>query len=566
MDRRTTLAIVLCFFIFMFWQKYFIEPNAGHAVPPAAQTAQTSSGAAQAVAPDSSTTGVVPAVAQPAQNVQPALSAANQNDHSGGATGLPALIKMRLSTSLGDLYVSNGHQFIDGWTLKDYNLKTSFDLYEHVQTLLGMRAPVKEFSWPVDLASVTNDKNELEFALDDPSFAYLNSVQGKLSEIPDGVQWTYDDSQIKLTRIIRSEPNKPFLNVQILAEFKAKHPAFGFVSLSAHGFEKDPGAQDRQLLYWTNKAIERVPLKSSSELKEIGTEVKYIGAADRYFLFTAISEGAVPSKGLIQPTGSFAGKISLVYPISGNSINIPLKVYFGPKDLEILRSVDPLLDLTVDFGWFTAIAYPLLWFLKLFFKYLHNYGLAIILLTLILKVVTYPLTYKSMKSMKEMAKIQPQLQKIREQYKDDKEALNREMLVMMRSHGYNPMAGCLPMLLQMPIFFALYRVLYQSIELFHAPFALWITDLSSKDPYFVTPVLLSATMFIQQKLSPATATDPAQQKMMQFMPLMFGFFMLTLPSGLTLYMLTNALASIAQQMILNKKFAATSVVPATSSV
>ena len=146
------------------------------------------------------------------------------------------------------------------------------------------------------------------------------------------------------------------------------------------------------------------------------------------------------------------------------------------------------------------------------------------------------------------------MQKIREKYKDDKEKLNKEMLSLMRTHGYNPAAGCLPMIIQMPIFFALYRVLYSSIELFHAPFAFWIQDLSSRDPFYVTPVLLAVTMFLQQKISPqAAATDPAQQKMMQFMPLIFGFMMLNLPSGLTLYMLVNALASIGQQLILNKK-------------
>ena len=155
--------------------------------------------------------------------------------------------------------------------------------------------------------------------------------------------------------------------------------------------------------------------------------------------------------------------------------------------------------------------------------------------------------------MKDMARLQPQLAKIREKYKDDKEALNREMLSLMKTHGYNPAAGCLPMIIQMPIFFALYRVLYSSIELFHAPFAFWIQDLSGRDPYYVTPVLLAGTMFLQQKLSPQTATDPAQQKMMQFMPLIFGFMMLNLPSGLTLYMLVNALSSIVQQLILNKK-------------
>jgi YidC/Oxa1 family membrane protein insertase len=155
--------------------------------------------------------------------------------------------------------------------------------------------------------------------------------------------------------------------------------------------------------------------------------------------------------------------------------------------------------------------------------------------------------------MKQMARLQPELQKLRDKHADDKEAQNRAVLEFMRGNGYNPAAGCLPMLIQMPIFFALYRVLYSSIELYHAPFMFWIKDLSAHDPFYVTPVLMSVTMFLQQKLSPSTATDPVQQKMMMMMPLIFGAFMLSLPSGLTLYMLVNALVSIIQQLIMNKK-------------
>jgi YidC/Oxa1 family membrane protein insertase len=159
-----------------------------------------------------------------------------------------------------------------------------------------------------------------------------------------------------------------------------------------------------------------------------------------------------------------------------------------------------------------------------------------------------------MKSMKQVAKVQPQIQKLKEKYKDKPEEMNKEMLKLMRTQGYNPVAGCLPILIQMPVFFALYRVLYQSFELYQAPFFGWIHDLSLKDPFYVTPLLLVVTMYFQQKLTPVSATmDPMQQKMMQFMPVVFGLMMLTLPSGLTIYMLTNALASIVLQIYLNKK-------------
>jgi YidC/Oxa1 family membrane protein insertase len=187
----------------------------------------------------------------------------------------------------------------------------------------------------------------------------------------------------------------------------------------------------------------------------------------------------------------------------------------------------------------------------------QNYGLAIIVLTFLIKMLLYPLTYTSMKSMSKIAKLQPQLNALREKYKDDREKLNVEMMNFMKTNGYNPVGGCLPILIQMPIFFALYRVLFNSMELYQAPFFGWIQDLSSPDPFFITPVLLCGLMYLQQKISPSTATDPMQQKMLQIMPVLFGVFMLLLPAGLNIYMVVNSAVSIAQQYFLNKKLGLT---------
>jgi YidC/Oxa1 family membrane protein insertase len=244
---------------------------------------------------------------------------------------------------------------------------------------------------------------------------------------------------------------------------------------------------------------------------------------------------------------------SLIYKVQGSSFIIKNKYYFGPKEIDTLKKVGHKLETAVDFGWFTVFALPLLWLLKWFNAFVHNYGISIILLTILIKILLYPLTFKSMKSMKDMQKIQPKLNAIREKYKDDKEALNREMMNLMKTHGYNPLSGCLPMFIQMPVFIALYNVLYGAIDLYGQPFFGWIRDLSAKDPYYVTPLLLALMMFLQQKLTPTTTTDPAQQKAMMFMPIVFAFMMLWLPSGLTLYMLVNSIISIIQQMIINKK-------------
>lgn len=515
MDRRTLLAITLCFGIYVAWQKLYLEPRMPQPAPTAALTEAASLGTANQVLEQAKPQAITPAPAPTPSRPETRLT-------------VPA--------ATGEATVGDSGRFLKDWRLKSYKKRL---------------APGAE---AIDLGTVTHQDSEIELAFDDPAYAYLNTVQGTLTSIPNGTLWVHEDANVKLTREITGSASQAFLDLKISIEFKNKRPGYAFLSLAAKTLEKDPEEQDRQLLYFTNQTVERVLLKDVA-LTEIKTPLKYIAAANRYFVLSLVAQpsGAEP-RGLLQPGTSGASRISLVYPLAGQATTIPARIYFGPKELDLLRSVDGTLDHVVDFGWFTVFAYPLLKLLKWFYQYVGNYGVAIILLTLLLKIATYPLTYKSMKSMKEMAKLQPQLQKIREKYADDKEALNREMLSLMRTHGYNPMAGCLPILIQMPIFFALYRVLYSSIELYQAPFALWINDLSAHDPYYVTPVLLTVTMFVQQKLTPNTATDPMQAKMLQFMPIMFGAFMLALPSGLTVYMLVNALASIVQQMILNKKF------------
>jgi YidC/Oxa1 family membrane protein insertase len=510
MDRKTLLTISLCFLIFALWQKFYIEPRLPQ------QTVVSSQGSpANPAAPPS------------------ASSQATLGQAAPIAVAAKQVLPVNLST--GSAKVSSANQTFTGWDLKSYRLGIAPE------------------AAAVDLKSVTNHEGEMEIAFELPELGYLTGVQGRIEATPQGVIWSYEDANLKIVRETVGSEAQAFVDVKYHLEFKAKKPSYAYISLVGRSVPDDKEAQDRSLLYWTNNSLESAILSSDVPLKEVSTPVKWVGVNSRYFLMTLVSSGAIEPRALLQPAGAHTGRISMVFPVSGQSMTIPLRAYFGPKELNLLSSVEPSLDHAVDFGWFTAFAYPLLRVMKWFYEWVHNWGVAIILLTILVKILTFPLTYKSMKSMKQMAKLQPQLQKLREKYKDDKEALNREMLTFMRSNGYNPVSGCLPMLIQMPIFFALYRVLYSSIELYHAPFWLWIRDLSDKDPYYVTPVLLTLTMYIQQKMMPNTATDPAQQKMMQFMPIMFGAFMLTLPSGLTIYMLVNALTSIVQQIVLNRK-------------
>jgi YidC/Oxa1 family membrane protein insertase len=232
-------------------------------------------------------------------------------------------------------------------------------------------------------------------------------------------------------------------------------------------------------------------------------------------------------------------------------MEVKYSAFLGPKDLTILKAVDKNLAGVVDFGFFSALGRPILNMLKWFHGLVGNWGVAIILLTLLVRFLVLPFNVMSFRSMKSMQIIQPQIQALKERFKGDPNRLNQEMLVLFKTNKVNPLGGCLPVLLQIPIFFALYQVLGQSVELYQAPFMLWIQDLSHKDPYFVLPVLMGVTMFLQQRITPTTM-DPAQAKILMFMPIIFTVFMLALPSGLTLYIFVSTLFGIAQQLYLMK--------------
>ena len=223
----------------------------------------------------------------------------------------------------------------------------------------------------------------------------------------------------------------------------------------------------------------------------------------------------------------------------------------GPKKLDSLEKLKIGLEKSVNHGWFSFVALPLLWFLIFLHGFLGNWGLAIIALTFIVKLALHPINKKAMTSMKEMQKIQPQLKELQAKFKDNKERLNQEMMQLFKTHKVNPMGGCLPMILQMPIYIALYNVLWNSIELYHSPFIWFYKDLSAPDPYYISPVLLGIFMVLQQRLTPQAANiDPAQQKIMMFMPLMFSVFLIFLPAGLVIYIFVNTFMSVVQQYMI----------------
>ena len=238
---------------------------------------------------------------------------------------------------------------------------------------------------------------------------------------------------------------------------------------------------------------------------------------------------------------------------SGESVSFKFRSWFGPKSQAVMTAYAPELKEVMDLGMFSAISHIFLQVLEFLYGALGNWGLAIIVFTVLLKTLLYPLVKSSSTSMYRMKALQPQMNAIKEKFKNDPQRQQQETLKFMSEHKVNPLKGCLPILPQFPLFIACWRTLSNSVELRHAPFFGWISDLSAEDPYFVTPILLGLLLFLQQKLTPTTGMDKTQERMLLLMPVMFSLFMLTLPAGMVLYSLTNSVVSIAQQQWLNRK-------------
>ncbi|ELY5932059.1 membrane protein insertase YidC [Cronobacter turicensis] len=234
----------------------------------------------------------------------------------------------------------------------------------------------------------------------------------------------------------------------------------------------------------------------------------------------------------------------------GQTAKLASTLWVGPEIQDKMAAVAPHLDLTVDYGWLWFISQPLFKLLKWIHSFLGNWGFSIIAITFIVRGVMYPLTKAQYTSMAKMRLLQPKIQAMRERLGDDKQRMSQEMMALYKAEKVNPLGGCFPLLIQMPIFLALYYMLMGSVELRHAPFALWIHDLSAQDPYYILPILMGATMFFIQKMSPTTVTDPMQQKIMTFMPVIFTVFFLWFPSGLVLYYIVSNLVTILQQQLI----------------
>ncbi|MGI9224949.1 MAG: membrane protein insertase YidC [Woeseiaceae bacterium] len=320
-------------------------------------------------------------------------------------------------------------------------------------------------------------------------------------------------------------------------------------------FNVDSYSFDGPIIYDGDKAekLARDDLQEDGVV-DYSTANGWVAAIEHHFLSAIVPEADAQHVFRVEVAGdtmiaSVVGAKQTVEPGTSHTFNRTL--YVGPKIQAQLSELHERLKLTVDYGWLTILSQPMFWLLAFIFQYVGNWGVSIIIVTILIKLVFYKLTESSGRSMAKMRNLQPRMKALQERYKDDKQAQSQAMMEMYKREQVNPAAGCLPILIQMPFFLAFYWVLVESVEMRQAPFAFWITDLSSRDPFFILPLIMGAAMLLQQKLNPAPA-DPVQARVMQIMPIMFTGFFAFFPSGLVLYWATNTVLSIAQQWKINK--------------
>jgi YidC/Oxa1 family membrane protein insertase len=335
--------------------------------------------------------------------------------------------------------------------------------------------------------------------------------------------------------------------------------------------ETGPGSQFLFIgpAYYANESLTEVKGGDYEDgPKTVSGKMDWVAYEGTYFMCGILPQGDSVISTTMQELGEEGVRMKVSSALDtlqpGEEKVYTYKLYFGPKKLDILKSVGSNLNKAVNFGWFDVIAQPTLWLLNIFHGIFKNYGIAIILVTIIFKAIFWPITQKGLKSMKNMQKLQPKMVKLKEKYKSDPTKMNQEVMNLYKTYKVNPLGGCLPMVLQIPVFFALYKVLLMCIELRHAPFMLWISDLSAPDrlpigidiPYLggipVLTLLMGGSMFLQQKMTPTTA-DPTQAKIMLFLPILFTCMFVNFASGLVLYWFVNNLLAIFQQQMLNRQ-------------
>jgi len=556
-QARVVIAIVLSLLVFLVWN-YFFTPQPPVNTKPPESVDQKSEPQAPLVAEPTT-----PAASAPAAGT----SAKPEPIGLPQETGAPAR-KVTIETPLYRVVLSERGGVFSRFVLKNYKEK------------MGADAPLKEMI-DQDLKSgifQIGFANQSIPNLGTAVFRIDNEQETvSIKDEPVAVSCTWTSGQgLAVTKEFVFDPQSYLIDMRVrvandpgqaLADslwvsmgklFEEEKRMYGFTGASTY----------------MNGKLEQVALKKIAESEPMTGKMQWMALQDRYFILSLVpkNENQGTLKIGMGPDGVVENRYTKPSQAFGTeSPQSEFQIYIGPKSLKLLKSYNNDLDKAINFGWFDIIARPLLYLMN----YIHdnlvaNYGIAIIILTIITKIIFWPLGNKSYKSMAEMKKLQPLIAEIREKYKGDKQRMNQETMALYRTYKVNPMGGCLPMVVQIPVFFALYRMLYEAIELRHAPFMGWITDLSAPDrlgnfsfsiplmePPYGIPVLtlvMGVSMLLQQKMSPP-AGDPTQAKMMMIMPVVFIFIFINFSSGLVLYWLVNNIISIGQQYYTQKKHA-----------
>jgi len=436
----------------------------------------------------------------------------------------------------------------------------------------GYRETIQKEAPPIRLVRKEQTGYDLSALFTDATLKEFGNAEYKGRALADGYIFEYENAAASVTKTFKTDAESHFVRSDIKINFKdTAQGNKGYLILPIGGkslkFDANHPLESWQVAAYLNDTLTRKNVDSLTEGETVlQGNTHWVGFGNRYFSTALINDASLNPDVVLLKRPDFDGAF-LRYPLQlkpdQKEVLISYRTYIGPKDYAILSTVPGMRQL-IDYGTFSFLAYPLLELLRFFYKFVHNYGIAIILLTILVRLLFYPLSVKSARSMKAMQKLQPQIQALKAKYKDDAQRFNQEQMALFKAHKVNPLGGCLPMLIQLPVFFALYSVLGNSIELFHAPFFGWVQDLSGKDPYYVFPVLMGIAMFFQQKMTPMAGMDPMQQKMMMIMPVVFSFIMINLPSGLTIYIFLSTLLGIAQQVIINREHAASGVTLASA--
>jgi len=558
MDQaRLIIAIGLSFLVFFIWDAFFVEKKPIE--PPATEQTEPTPDQAPSESIVKKPAPPVPAAADPEKAIQPAMPAAPRVQTTAARDIL-------VTTDKYEARISEQGAAITSFRLKDHQDRVG----EKGNMLELVPAVIKEGTTRLHFEdSRLGGVHKALFSTgNQPSNLIVDSEKQSLALAwngTDGVDVVKTYTFYKSTYLIDLE----IAIINNTTGTLVEQPAIELIGprpqKTSYAFE-GPSA-------YINNELEQIKIKSIEEKDKYDGRIQWIALQDRYFLTSLVTDPQNEAQLILGATKEVLKNKYVHPPIKiepGQQVVLQHQLFMGPKQMDLLNAAGKGLGKLLDFGWFDFLARPCLHFLNMIYGVIPNYGLAIIILTIIIKILLWPLGTKSYKSMNEMKRIQPLMAEIREKYKNDKKKQNEEVMNLYRTYKVNPMGGCLPMVLQIPVFFALYRMLYEAIELRHAPFIGWINDLSAPDRLFnfgfsvplmeppygipVLTLIMGASMFLQQKMSPPMG-DPAQAKMMMAMPIIFTFIFINFSSGLVLYWLVNNVLSIAQQYYIQKKFA-----------